>query len=86
MNVENLADSKRLNPPRNYYVVWTETRNNAIKNIGRIVSSSGFLSNKMKASLSAVSPVKPHRVFITAENDEYVRYPGNMIVLDTGNF
>jgi hypothetical protein len=86
LNIENLPDSKRLSPPRDYYVVWSETRDNNIKNLGRIVSSSSFLSSKMKASLNAVSPLKPHRVFITAENDEYVRYPGNMIVLDTGNF
>jgi len=86
VNIENLPDSKRLNPPRSYYIVWIETRNNGIKNIGRIISSSGFLTSKMKASLKAVSPVKPHRVFITAENEEYIRYPRNMIVLDTGNF
>jgi len=67
-------------------VVWIETRNNGIKNIGRIVPSKGFLSSKMTASLNAVSPTKPKRVFITAENDEYLRYPGNMVVLDTGNF
>jgi len=86
VNIENLPDAKRLSPPRNYYVVWIETRNNGIKNLGRIVSSKGFLSSKMKASLNAVSPNKPKRVFITAENDEYIRYPGNMVVLDTGNF
>ena len=86
VNIENLPDVKRLSPPRNYYVVWIETRNNGIKKLGRIVSSKGFLSSKMKASLNAVSPDKPKRVFITAENDEYIRYPGNMVVLDTGNF
>ncbi|MGN6539753.1 MAG: hypothetical protein ACTHKY_02985 [Ginsengibacter sp.] len=86
VSIENLPDAKRLSPPRNYYVVWIETRNNGIKKLGRIISSKGFLSSKMKASLDAVSPTKPTRVFITAENDEYIRYPGNMVVLDTGNF
>lgn len=86
VKIENLPDARRLSPPKNYYVVWIETRNNAIKNIGRIVPSKRFLSSKMKASLNAVSPTKPKRVFITAENDEYIRYPGNMVVLDTGNF
>jgi hypothetical protein len=86
VNIENLPDAKRLSPPKDYYVVWIETRNNGIKNIGRIVPSKGFLSSKMTASLNAVSPTKPKRVFITAENDEYIRYPGNMVVLDTGNF
>lgn len=70
VNVENLPDPKRLNPPRNYYVVWIETGN----------------SSKTKASLNAVSAVRPLRVFITAENDEFIRYPGNTVVLDTGNF
>jgi hypothetical protein len=86
INIQHLPDAKRLSPPRDYYVVWIETRNNGIKNIGRIVPSKGFLSSKMTASLNAVSPTKPKRVFITAENDEYIRYPGNMVVLDTGNF
>lgn len=86
VSIENLPDAKRLSPQRNYYVVWIETRNNGIKKLGRIISSKGFLSSKMKASLDAVSPTKPTRVFITAENDEYIRYPGNMVVLDTGNF
>ena len=86
VKIENLPDARRLSPPKNYYVVWIETGNNAIKNIGRIVPSKRFLSSKMKASLNAVSPTKPKRVFITAENDEYIRYPGNMVVLDTGNF
>lgn len=86
VNIENLPDAKRLSPPKDYYVVWIETRNNGIKNIGRIVPSKGFLNSKMTASLNAVSPTKPKRVFITAENDEYIRYPGNMVVLDTGNF
>ncbi len=85
VNIQNLPEPKRLNPPRNYYVVWSETRNN-VKNLGRIVTSSGFLSSKMKASLNAISPTRPHRIFITAENDEYARYPGNMVVLDTGDF
>lgn|SRR6185312_12118377 len=86
VKIQNLPDAKRLNPPRKYYVVWSETSNNRLKNLGRVVSSSGFLSSKMKASLNAVSPTRPHRIFITAENDEYVSYPGNMVVLDTGNF
>lgn len=86
VKIENLPDARRLSPPKNYYVVWIETRNNTIKNIGRIVPSKRFLSSKMKASLNAVSPTKPKRVFITAENDESIRYPGNMVVLDTGNF
>lgn len=86
VKIENLPDARRLSPPKNYYVVWIETGNNAIKNIGRIVPSKRFLSSKMKASLNAVSPTKPKRVFITAENDESIRYPGNMVVLDTGNF
>jgi hypothetical protein len=51
LSLKHLADSKRLTPPRETYVVWIETENNGIKNIGQINSSSGLLSSTMKASL-----------------------------------
>lgn len=85
VNVTNLAEPKRLDPPKSIYVVWIET-NSGIKNVGQMKSSSGFLSSGLKASLSAVSPFKPTRVFITAENDGDIRYPGSQVVLSTGNF
>jgi hypothetical protein len=84
--LNNLAEPKRLEPPKNTYVVWMQTGENISKNIGQINSSGGFLSNKLKASFETVSSIKPTRIFITAEDDPTIQYPGMQIVLSTNNF
>jgi hypothetical protein len=55
-------------------------------NIGKINSSSSLLSSKLKASFETVSSSKPSKIFITAENDATIQYPGNQIVLSTESF
>ena len=86
LNVQNLANANRLTPPQNVYIVWILTKESGMKNIGQIKSSTGFLSGKIKASLKAVSPFKPTRVFITAEKNNDILYPGIQEVLTTRNF
>ncbi len=85
INIDNLAEAKRLEPPKKTYVVWIET-SSGTKNIGQMTSKSGFLSSGLNASLNAVSSFKPTKVFITAENDGDIRYPGSQMVLSTGTF
>jgi hypothetical protein len=86
ISIEHLAQSNRLQPPANTYVVWIVTDKNETKNMGQINSSSGFLSSKLKASFSAVSPAKPTKVFITAEDNGDAFYPGSRVILTTNNF
>jgi hypothetical protein len=86
ISLNNLAESKRLDPPKSTYVVWMETADNITKNIGQINSSTGFLSNKLKASFETVSSSKPTRIFITAEDDAGTQYPGSQLVMATRNF
>lgn len=86
LSVQNLADADRLTPPQNVYIVWIMTKESGVKNIGQIKSSSGLFSGKMKASLQAVSPFKPTRVFITAERNNDILYPGSQEVLTTRSF
>jgi hypothetical protein len=85
MELLNLADPQRLQPAKQAYVVWMETEQQAAKNIGQVNNSSGFLSSRLKASFETVSSVKPTKIFITAEDDAAVQYPGTQI-LTTGNF
>ncbi len=80
VNVENLAPADQLTPPRKTYVVWMTTKNSGTQNIGQLKSSTGFLSNALKASLTTVTPFKPRSIFITAENDGDVQYPGTTIL------
>jgi hypothetical protein len=81
IEVTNLAEVSRLQPPKNSYVVWLETDRGQVRNIGSIVSS-----NNLKASFQTVSSFKPTRIFITAEENESTQYPGPMVVLTTNRF
>jgi hypothetical protein len=83
IKVSNLAPAKSLVPSRETYLVWMESRSNGIQNLGKMNSSSGFLSKALKASLDAVSPYEPRGFFITAEDDVEVTYPGPEVVLRT---
>jgi len=84
VDIVNLAEPNRLQPAKKTYVVWMETDLEGAKNIGQINSSSSFLSKRLKASFDAVSAIKPTRIFITAEDEGAVQYPG-MQVLSTGS-
>lgn len=86
IEISDLAEVERLQPPRQTYVVWIDTDEETSKNVGQLNSSSGTFSNKLKANFKTVSTAKPKRVFITAEDDENVQYPSMEIVLSTNKF
>lgn len=86
VNVKRLAEPSRLRPPRQLYLVWMETKSNGIRNLGRLNSSSGFFSSDLKGLLHAVTPFKPKKVFVTAEDQSNIPYPGTQVVLTTKEF
>jgi anti-sigma-K factor RskA len=86
VSVSNLAEVKRLQQGKESYVVWMVSDEDVTKNLGQINSSSSMLSSKLKASFQAVSSAKPHRIFITAEENGATTYPGNTIILSTDKF
>ena len=83
LKVIRLAQPERLQPPKDHYVVWMETDQNGTKNIGKLESKSGFLSKTLKGTLVTVTPFKPIRFFITAEDNATVQYPSGPMVLST---
>lgn len=83
LNLKRLASPDRLNPPKDFYVVWMNTDNNAAKNIGQIKTLSSLLSKTLKSSLNTVSTTPPTGFFITAESDGNVQYPSGQVVLKT---
>ncbi len=86
VTIKDLADIERLDPSKETYVVWMETRQGNTENIGQLKSSSSFLSNQKKATLETVSSYEPFRVFVTAEHGINTRYPSNQVVLSTETF
>lgn len=86
ISVVNLAKANDLTPPKSTYVVWMETEENGVQNIGQINSSSGLFSKAMKASLQSSVPYKPTKLFITAEDEGNLQHPGMQVVLETDRF
>ena len=85
MNVLHLAEPKKLQPAKSVYLVWMQAEDNSTKNIGILNSSSNLLSKTLKASLHTVTPFKPTRIYVTAEDDSKITFPAGETVLTTGN-
>lgn len=83
---DNLAEVDRLDPPKKTYVIWMVTDQQSTKNIGQIESSSSMMSSKLKADFETATPFKPVKIFVTAEDDGNVEYPGMYTILTTSNF
>jgi len=83
LNVIHLTEARKLNPPRQTYIVWMKTDNNGTKNIGNLNPSSGLFSKTLKSSLQTVTSYKPENFFITAEDDGTIQYPHGERVLTT---
>lgn len=81
LEVDNIAKPNRLTPPRNNYIVWLETSSHGTINIGNL-----RVSDKNKASMITVTPYKPIRVFISAEDRQDVIFPSSQIVLNSEEF
>ena len=86
IKIDNLAEVKRLEPSKNVYIVWMETDESLVKNLGQIKSEPKFLSSKLKATFETVTAFKPTKIFITAEDNADTQYPGNQLILETTRF
>jgi len=62
------------------------TDQQSTKNIGQIKSGSSMMSSKLKADFETATPFKPVKIFVTAEDDGNVEYPGMYTILSTSNF
>lgn len=83
IEIKRLTQPTRLQPSRDVYVVWMDTKDNGLKNIGQLRTNSSFFSSELKSSFSAITPFNPSKVFITAENDANIVRPSGVTVLST---
>jgi hypothetical protein len=86
LDIINLAEPDRLQPPKKMYMVWMVTDQDVTKNIGQIKTSTGTFSKTLKASFETVTTFKPVKIFITAEDDSDIQSPGWEVVLTTDKF
>ena len=83
ISIQHLTEPDRLQPSKETYVTWMVTENNVTRNMGQINTSTSLFSKKYKAYFETVSSFKPIKIFITAENDGSIQYPGSQVVLTT---
>jgi hypothetical protein len=86
INISNLAEVYRLEPSKLTYIVWLVTEDGITMNMGKMKSTAGFFSKKLKATFVTATSLKPIKIFITAEDDPSRQYPGNQVVLSTASF
>lgn len=86
ISISNLAEATRLTPSKQTYIVWMVTDRELTKNIGQLNSSKAFMSKALKGTFKTVSSDKPVKIFISAEDDPSVQYPGTQVVLSTDKF
>jgi len=86
ISLTDLAEASRLQPSKLTYIVWMITDRQLTKNIGQLNSSKGFMSKQLKGSFKTVSSDKPVQIFITAEDDAGIQYPGTEVILSTEKF
>ena len=86
ISISDLSEVHRLQPTKETYVVWMVTDQEISKNIGQLNSSKSFLSKKLKATFETVSSFNPVKIFITAEDNADIQYPGMTGILTTDRF
>ena len=76
MKADSLASPSALTPPKNAYVVWIQSPDQAPQNHGQIT-----IDKNQKAELKTATPYKRFRVFITAEDRAQMPAPEGPTVL-----
>ncbi len=70
VEARNLASPERIDPSSTAYVLWIETKDNQIKNLGQLVNE-----NAETATLTTITPYDFKELFITAEERGNVNTP-----------
>lgn len=81
LEVENLAEARRLTPARKHYVVWMVTKRNGTINLGNL-----DINRKNRGVIKTSTPYQPIRVFITAEDDPTPVVPSTQVIMNSGEF
>ena len=73
VTAKHMASAERLSPPKNTYVVWIETKDNGVMNIGQLKGK-----NDKTISLETLTPFDPIVIIITAEDEGDVSFPSGI--------
>ncbi len=86
LTIKDMEAVKLMKPVKEGYVVWMQNESRVTTSIGTIDGADTWTDKKDVVRFTATSPVKPARIFITAETDLKVQKPGTQMVWSTRNF
>jgi len=78
LKVRHFAPVQNLQPPKSTYVVWVETPDRQLMNLGQL-----RIGQDREGKLTATTPFKTFRLLISAEDFPTVKQPSNQVVLVT---
>lgn len=76
VNVYHLVDPERLNPPRNGYIVWIQSKDKDPEALGMLKVDKDW-----KGELEGTTPYKNFTVFVTAEENPKAERPEGTEIL-----
>jgi hypothetical protein len=84
--MKNLMPTRVLQSGKQSYVVWMESDRGIAKNIGVLDNSTSFFNHTAKTTFRPASPLRPVRIYITAEDDPGIQFSQTEIVFSTSKF
>ena len=70
LKAKYLTSPERLLPAKTVYVIWLQTKDNGLVNLGQLQTDSSS-----KAFFETITPYEADEVFITAEDNVALKYP-----------
>lgn len=78
LRIKHLAQAKKLHPPQATYVVWLQTPDGRVVNLGQL-----SIGDNLAGELETVSPFREFRLFVSAEPGPEIWVPSGQTVLAT---
>lgn len=78
LQIEHLAPSENLQPPKKTYVVWSQAPDGKNINLGQLTVGSD-----RRGTLKSPTPMQVFRIIVTAENVPTAAFPSSQIVFST---
>ncbi|UFS72120.1 hypothetical protein LPW11_07995 [Geomonas sp. RF6] len=76
--LNHVAPPQNLQPPKNTYVVWVETPDKQMYNLGQLK-----IDEDRNGKLTGITPLKVFRLVVTAEDYGTAQTPSSQVVLTT---
>lgn len=78
LDIRHLAPPENLKPPRNVYVVWSQSPEGKNLNLGQLI-----VGGDRRGTLKSPTPMQIFRIIVTAEESPTVVFPSQHIVFSS---